>query len=108
MQQDKRVESERADAVKKSRAVIKGHVSENLCPFGEDFPYITSDIKALFQPVDLIIFKGMSNGEIEEIIFLDIKTGVANLSPIQRKIKKAVEEKRVRFETFRAQSFLFA
>jgi len=36
-----------------------------------------------------------------EIVLLDVKTGEATLNKVQRMIKSAVEEGRVKFETLR-------
>ena len=36
-----------------------------------------------------------------EVVLLDVKTGKSNLSGVQRAIKKAIEEKRVKFEVLR-------
>ncbi len=101
----KRTQNKSSDT---SRNVLRGQLSEQFAPFlaPELSEYELSDYKALFMPVDYIIFKNMSkirdgetpNEEIE-IIFVDIKSGKAKLSPIQQKIKKCVENKRVSWRT---------
>lgn len=86
------------------RAVIKGQLAEQLYPLSIDCPYTLSDMKFIGMPIDYIIFDGYTqckdgDGEIREIIFADIKTGKATLSPHQRSIRDAVNSGRVRWET---------
>ncbi len=87
-----------------SRATIKGQLAEQLAPILPGFPYTPSDFRFLGQPIDFIVFKGLSTakeglGDIEEVVLGDIKMGGARLSPHQRMIKKAVDEGRVRWVT---------
>jgi predicted Holliday junction resolvase-like endonuclease len=49
----------------------------------------------LATPIDFIVF------EEEEIVFLEVKTGNSQLNANQRRVKKQVEEKKVRWETLR-------
>lgn len=95
----------RRDAVKKSKDVIRGQISEEFVTILPEFPYNMSDCKFSGQPIDYIIFSGMSalrDGEEAEIevIFADVKVNTAQRSKVQNGIKKAIEEGRVRFETW--------
>ena len=50
------------------------------------FPYKQNECRPLFEPIDYIIFKGLSaNGRVEVIKFVDMKTGDGRLSKGQRK-----------------------
>ena len=92
--------------VKMSRAITRGKGMENVAAFLPEFKYLPSDARFLGSPVDMLVFNNMSSvrdgrgGEIE-IVFLDIKTGDSNLTPVQRKIKEAVVLRRVKWETLR-------
>lgn len=87
------------------RAVIKGQVAEQLAPILPGFPFVPSDYRAVGgEPIDFIVYVGLTGakdgqGGIKEIVFGDIKTGNAKLSPHQRMIKQAVEQGRVRWQT---------
>ncbi len=72
-----------------------GQKFEVIAPFLDSFPYPDDEIKAMYQPIDLIIFRE------DEVVFLEIKTGVSQLSDKQRRIKKNIKEGRVRFEEIR-------
>ncbi len=104
----KKGELERAvkDSVNKSRSILRGKTTEQLVPLTEEFlkEFVPSDAKFLGSPIDYVIFSGagsITDGEEKdiEIIFMDIKTGKARLTKVQRAIKKAVEEKRIRWKT---------
>ncbi|MDE1852729.1 MAG: hypothetical protein KGI38_03155 [Thaumarchaeota archaeon] len=103
----KTVQEERADAVDTSRAVLKGKIAEQLAPLLPGFleKYNPADARFIGSPIDYLIFRGMSKGKDSvdeiEIVLLDVKTGNAGLSPIQRKIEAAVVEKRVSFDILR-------
>lgn len=88
------------------RSVIKGQIAEQLYPMMPNCKFLPSDMRFIGHPIDFIIFNGYTDakddgGDITEIIFADIKTGSATLSAHQRKIKQAIEEKRVRWETIK-------
>jgi len=59
----------RKDAISRSRAVIGGQFSENLAPFMPDYPFLPTESKFLGKPIDLIVFKGMDEKDINEVVF---------------------------------------
>lgn len=95
------MEKEKKDAINKSRAVLKGQFSEQLSPFESDFPVKPSEARFLGAPIDFIAFKGLDEKNVEEIIFIEIKTGNAKLNGTEKSIKEAIENKKVRFEEYR-------
>jgi predicted Holliday junction resolvase-like endonuclease len=103
----KKLQKARQDAIKRSKANIRGIVSEELVPMFEGFPYSTGDLKLYGKPIDYIVFDGMSEFRDENkekeitIVFADLKTGKAVKTPVQKAIQKAIEEGRIRFEEWR-------
>lgn len=104
----KQIQTERNDAVKRSRAVIGGQVTEQLAPLFPDFPARYDEVKFIGKPVDFIAFKGLEescdNGEkchVDEVLFIEVKTGNSALSTRERAIKQAVDEGRVRYVLWR-------
>lgn len=91
----------REEAIKKSQQVILGKVTEHLTPYLAQFPYNPKDVRFIGSPIDLIVFKGLDDGRVEEVILIEIKTQESKLSGRQREVRDAIENKRVRFETFR-------
>ena len=103
----------RQDAVKKSRAVLRGQASEHLAPFV--IPNTNpKDYRFMGNPIDYICFEGLSDvldgeaNEIKSVRFIDIKTGKSKLTKSQRKIRDAINtsEKKVTFETINLDALL--
>lgn len=92
----------RQDALKRSRAVLGGQAGEQVAPFLPGFPCNPADARFVGKPIDFIAFPGAASGEdIEEILLIEVKTGDAQLSARERQIRRAVEERRVRYVEYR-------
>ena len=91
----------RKDAIAKSRAVLSGHFSEQLAPYLPDFNHSPTECRFIGKPVDFIVFKGADNKEIDEVVFVEVKSGNAKLSPQEKKLKDTIKNKRVRWEEYR-------
>jgi predicted Holliday junction resolvase-like endonuclease len=96
-----RIHEIRADAVRRSAAVVAGKVSEQLAPYMPGFPYDPKDARFLGTPIDLVVFDGMNEEEVREIVFLEIKTGGSHLSSRERLIRDAVLARRVSWRELR-------
>lgn len=83
----------RRDTLRRSLAVVTGKVSEQLVPFWPDFPFTARDARFLGSPVDFLVFDGLSEGDgaIRRVVFVEVKTGEARLSPRERGIREAIE-----------------
>jgi len=91
----------RKDAIMKSRAVLGGQFSEQLAPFLPDFQYLPNECRFIGKPIDLIVFKGMDEKDINEVVFVEVKSGKAKLSPHEKKLKEVIDKKKVRWEEYR-------
>jgi len=91
----------RADAIKQSSAVVSGKVTEHLMPYMGVFPYNPKDARFLGAPIDLIVFNGLSEGNLQDIIFLEVKTGASSLSARERQIRDVISNRRVSWREFR-------
>lgn len=92
----------RADAIKRHKNVTKGKVSEHLVPFDDSFEYDPSDCRFLGSPIDIVVFDGLSKGEVKEVVFLEVKTGPsASLSTRERKVRDAIKDKKVSWRLIR-------
>ncbi|MEK6963604.1 MAG: Holliday junction resolvase-like protein [Nanoarchaeota archaeon] len=101
MDWQKRLPSEREDAVQRSRAVLSGQFSEQLAPYLPDFPYKPTEVRFLGKPIDFIVFEGMDSKDIQEVVFVEVKSGDSQLSTHERTLKKAIEKGKVRWEEYR-------
>ncbi|HSD56583.1 MAG TPA: Holliday junction resolvase-like protein [Methanotrichaceae archaeon] len=92
------------DTLDKSRAVLKGKIGEQMAPVLPEFRYNPADARFLGSPIDYIIFDGYSEakegrGKIRRIVLMDVKTGNARLSPIEKKVRDAVAAGSIEWET---------
>lgn len=83
----------RRDAIRRSLAVVTGKVSEQLVPHFSQFPFAPQDARFLGSPVDFVVFDGLSEGEgaVRRVVFVEVKTGEARLSPRERGVREAIE-----------------
>ena len=97
------IEITRKDTIKRSRSIIRGQATEHLAPFIVD-GVNPKDCRFLGSPVDYIVFDGLSavtdktQKTINEIKFIDIKTGKSSLNTAQRRIRDAIKEGKVTFQ----------
>ena len=94
---DKETPKLRKEAVEKSRAILTGKFSEQISPYFPNFPYEASEARFIGSPVDFIVFKGMNEKEIKEIIFVEVKTGKSKLSKQEKHLKEAIINKKVKW-----------
>ncbi len=76
-------------------------VSEQLAPLLPDFPYHYKDAMFLGKGVDYIIFDGLHRGKVDNIVFLEVKSGVSQLNKNERMIKDAVISGKLRYDIWR-------
>ena len=100
-----RLEAERDDAVKRSRAVVGGQVAEQLAPYLPDFPCDPGDARFVGKPIDFVCFSGASGaasaGEIDEIVFVEVKSGGSGLSKAEKSVRDAIVAGNVRWVEYR-------
>jgi len=84
-----------------SKAVNAGKLLEKVFPTMQDFRWELSVCRFLGEPIDLIIFDGLTAGKVESIKFLEVKSGAARLNDHQKSIKEAIENNKVKFEEFK-------
>lgn len=93
------VQEAREDAKKRSRAVLKGHMLESICPYLPDFKYHPRDARFLGEPIDFVVFNGLFPGKrVDELTILEVKSGHSKMTDTELSIKKAVEKGRVNFD----------
>jgi predicted Holliday junction resolvase-like endonuclease len=77
------------------RRRVSGRVAELWAPYEAGFPGSPDDAHFLGAPIDFIVFEGLSEGEIEEIVFVEVKSGAGKLTVGERKIRDAIAAGRV-------------
>ncbi len=88
-------------AIEGSQAAITGRVLEKFAPYVQDFGFNPRDARFIGDPVDFVIFDGLSEGQVKGVVFLEVKSGAGALNGNERKVKAAIAEKRVEWQLFR-------
>lgn len=95
------IKKQRSDAVTRSRNVVLGHVHEKIAPLLPNFPYSYKDLVFLWKGVDYLVLDGLSKGNLSQIVFLEIKSGVSQLNKNEQMVKRCIEAKRVSYEIWK-------
>lgn len=91
----------RRDAIQRSQAVVTGKVTEQLLPYLPGFEFNPKDVRFLGSPVDLVVFDGLSNGQLERVVFVEVKTGEATLTKRERQLRETILARRVEWREWR-------
>src|SRR3989344_4412526 len=91
----------RETAIKQSRAVLSGQFSEQIAPYMPDFPYKPTEARFIGKPVDFIVFKGMDEKKIEEVVFVEVKSGQGKLSSVEKSLKETIQGKKVSWSAYK-------
>lgn len=91
----------RREAIMKSRSVLGGQFSEQLAPYLPDFNYLPTECRFMGKPIDFIVFRGMDEKNIEEVVFVEVKSGNAKLTEHEKNLKETIDKKRVRWVEYR-------
>ena len=91
----------RGDAIKQSRAVLSGQFSEQIAPYLPDFPYKPTEARFIGKPIDFVVFKGMDEKRIDEVIFVEVKSGKSNLNNVEKSLKSAIQNKNVNWHEYK-------
>ena len=83
-----------------AKAVNIGKNLEKILPTLKEFRWELSDSRFLGDPIDLITFNGLSQGKVNSIDFIEVKSGDARLNNHQKLIKEAVEGRKISYEVF--------
>ncbi|HEV2473354.1 MAG TPA: Holliday junction resolvase-like protein [Chthonomonadales bacterium] len=78
----------------KSISASYGRISEQWFPLMERYPYDSSNFRFLGTPIDGVQF------EADRILFVEFKSRTSELSPLQKRLKRLVQEGRVQWEEF--------
>ena len=77
--------------VKTTASVNVGKIIERFFPLLKGFEFAPLDCKTFQDPIDYLVFHGLSKGTVTNIEFGDVKSGQARLSSVQRDVKRVIE-----------------
>ncbi len=93
----------RRDAIKSSITTLLGKVGEHIAPLYmiRELDVDPRDLRFIGTPVDYIAFKGLSSGNPEKILFIEVKASQSGaLTERERSIKSLIESRKVEWVTF--------
>jgi len=89
----------RKDAIRRSRSVIEGQVVEQLVSHFPEWKYgAPSDARFIASPLDYIVFSGLSENNVKEIIFVEVKTSKSQVTKRQKSVREAIKNGKVKYE----------
>ena len=95
----KRYQRAKTKSEKTAVAVGIGKIIEKILPAHKNFNMIPADCRFLAEPIDMIVFDGLSKNKINNITFMDVKTGRAHLNTHQKRIRDAISDHNVEWRT---------
>ena len=90
----------REDAIRRSASTIMGRVGEQLAPLliFSSYGIDPRDLRFVGTPIDFIAFKGLSSGRLEEVVFIEVKSGrTESLTSREDEVRRVVESGKVRW-----------
>lgn len=84
-----------------SKSVNAGKLLEKVFPTMKDFKWELSDCRFLGEPIDIVIFNGLTEGKVDSINFLEVKSGKAVLNKHQKNVREAIENNKIKYEEFK-------
>ena len=93
---EKEVPKIRKSAAQSSQAVTLGKSMEHIIPYFPEFQYNPKDVRFLGSPIDFVVFDGLSEGDLKEVVFIEVKTGkTAKLPTREKQVKECILERNV-------------
>jgi predicted Holliday junction resolvase-like endonuclease len=92
---EKRKVSVDVTAEKKAIEVGFGKMIEKFIPAYKDLHLQFAECRPLFDPIDLLVFNGLLEREVDHVTFLEIKSGNSTLGKHQKMIRDAILDKKV-------------
>ncbi|VVB76431.1 Endonuclease related to archaeal Holliday junction resolvase [Candidatus Tiddalikarchaeum anstoanum] len=97
----KRMKLATEKVTKTTTAVNLGKELEKILPTLNDFKWMLEDCRFLADPIDFVVFNGLSMNKINSLSFVEVKSGEARLNKHQKCIKDAVEDGKVSYEVYK-------
>jgi predicted Holliday junction resolvase-like endonuclease len=99
LEKRKKLATEKAEIT--TKAVNVGKNLEKVLPTMRDFKWNVPDSKYLGDPIDLLVFNGLSMGNVSSLSFVEVKSGNASLNNHQKSIRDAIEDRKVSYKVFK-------
>ena len=91
----------REDAIKHSRAVLSGQFSEQIAPYLPDFPFKPTEARFIGKPIDFVVFRGMDEKKISDVVFVEVKSGQGALNNVEKSLKLAIQNRNISWHEYK-------
>tara|TARA_B100001564_G_C20291130_1_gene512622 strand:+ start:37 stop:477 length:441 start_codon:yes stop_codon:yes gene_type:complete len=95
LEHEGQIRAARKDSNDRQRSTIKGQISETLAPWSMDAVNSVKELNFIGNPIDFVGFKGLDGEGEVEIKFIEVKSGKSKLNKNQRRVRDAVNGKRI-------------
>lgn len=85
----------RKDSIKRQKSVVNWEVYEKILPMLPDFEYNPRDLVFIWKWIDYLIFDGLSDWNLKEIVFLELKTWKSNLNKNEKQVKDIINKGKI-------------
>jgi predicted Holliday junction resolvase-like endonuclease len=76
-------------------------VNEKLAPMLPNFKYKPKDLVFIWKWFDYLVLDWLSEWNLKQIIFLEIKSWKSTLNKNEKQIKQTIENKKVKYEIYK-------
>ncbi len=94
----------REQSNERSRPMLLAKVAEHFTPMLSDFPYGLKDSRHIGELFDFLVYDGLEEGLVRNVVFLEVKTGTSyqsrQLNPREKLLRDAIDGGRVKYEVF--------
>jgi predicted Holliday junction resolvase-like endonuclease len=66
-------------------------VTEHFIPYLPEFNYNPQDARFIGSPVDFVVFDGLCEGALRQVVFVEIKTGGSTLTKRERWVRDIIQ-----------------
>ena len=86
-----------ADVLAEQKAIEVGFgkIIERFIPAYKNLELQFCECRPLYDPIDIIVFNGLLRKKVDLITFLEVKSGKSRLDKRQRRIRDAIQDKKV-------------
>jgi predicted Holliday junction resolvase-like endonuclease len=88
-------QSIRKDAIEKSKSVNAGRLTEQFALFMNGMEFNPKDARFLGHPVDFVVFDGLDEGNLQRVLFVEVKTGKSQMNARERLVREAIKNRQV-------------
>jgi len=81
-----------------NRKKLAGKYAEKFIPLMKGFKWKPEDTYFLGMPIDFIVFDGLNDGYVKNVVLIEAKTGQSSLTKRERSIKDAVKRNNVHWQ----------